>query len=258
MGGALQAGIPASAGAATAIVAAGREELAALESRTAVEGRFRIAGARAVRGHLVEAPVVLLETGEGRDNAARSTRELLGRFAIRRLIVVGLAGGLSPALVPGTVLVAGSVWNESSPAPPPDPLLVEQVLHAGPVQQATLISSARMLCTREHKQGRWDRLRHSGPVLVDLETATIAAVAAEFAIPYVALRAVSDPAEESLPLDFNRMVDATGRIDRRKIVAHAALRPQLLTSLWRLRRRAALCSENLADVVCRALDGEDR
>jgi hypothetical protein len=68
-------------------------------------------------------------------------------------------------------------------------------------------------------------------------------------VPFVVVRAVGDTASETLPLDFNRCRDASGRIRRSRVVGRSLLRPGVLPSLWRLRRRVALCAENLARVV---------
>ena len=69
-----------------------------------------------------------------------------------------------------------------------------------------------------------------------------------------AVRAVCDTVEEDLPLDFNRYRDASGRLDRLYVARAALLRPGLIVPLWRLRRRVALCSENLAVSIHRVLE----
>ena len=83
----------------------------------------------------------------------------------------------------------------------------------------------------------------------------MAAVAASLGIPFVVVRAISDPAEESLPLDFNDCLDPAGSISRARVVARAARNPALIAPLWRLRGRARACSRRLADVVCRSIEG---
>ena len=121
---------------------------------------------------------------------------------------------------------------------------------------ATLVSSERMLCTARSKNELRERLGLEGPAAVDLETAAIAAVAAEYGVPYLAVRAISDTVDESLPMDFNEFRDAKGRIDRFKVVGQALLRPRTIPALWNLRRRASLCSRRLADIVCGLIEGE--
>ncbi len=64
------------------------------------------------------------------------------------------------------------------------------------------------------------------------------------------MRAISDTVDESLPVDFNQFRDEKGGIDRFRVVRYALLRPRTIPALWSLRRRAELCSRELADVVC--------
>ena len=90
----------------------------------------------------------------------------------------------------------------------------------------------------------------------DLETAAIVAVAASHGVPFVAIRAISDTAEEELPLDFNACLDGSGRISRSKVVGKAAMNPALIAPLWRLHKRARSCAERLADLVCRSIEGD--
>ncbi len=232
-------------GLPVAVAAAQREELAALERRIEIERRDKIDGCPVVRGTLGGASVVLLRTGEGRENAARAIRSLLEQTEIARLVVIGFAGALCPTLIPGSVVVARRVLG----GPAPDLPSTERLARRG-VVTATLVSSERMLCTAQSKTELRERLDLRGPAVVDLETASIAAAAAEYSVPYLAVRAISDTVDESLPVDFNQFRDEKGGIDRFRVVRYALLRPRTIPALWSLRRRAELCSRELADVVC--------
>jgi len=242
----------------TGVIGVMREELAVLESRTKVTRRHTVGRCRLVHGRLGDAPIILVRTGEGRDNAAEGTRVLLDRTSVERLIVVGFSGGLSPALAPGSLVVSRQVLDGSTPAPSPDPALVDELAGQDGALAGTIVTSERLLWTSQSKAAVWSTIPQHSPAAVDLETAAIASEASSRGVPYVAIRAVSDPAEESLPIDFNHYLDATGRIDRLKVVGQAARRPGLIAPLWRLRKRAALCSERLADAVCRLVEGQSR
>jgi adenosylhomocysteine nucleosidase len=244
--------------AATGVIGVMREELAVLESRTKVTRRHNVGRCRLVHGRLGDVPIILVRTGEGRDNAAEGARLLLDRARLEQLIVVGFSGGLSPTLAPGSLLVSRQVLDGSTAAPPPEPSLVDELVRQDGVLAGTIVTSRRLLWTSQSKTAVWNSIPQHAPAAVDLETAAIAAEASSRGVPYVAIRAVSDPAEESLPIDFNHCLDATGRIDRLKVVGRAARRPGLIAPLWRLRKRASLCSERLADAVCRLVEGESR
>jgi len=87
------------------------------------------------------------------------------------------------------------------------------------------------------------------PAAVDLETAAWARVAGELGVPYLAVRAVSDTASETLPVDFNRLRGADGRVRRSAVVLEAVRRPRLIPGLFDLGRRTRRCAERLADSV---------
>jgi len=94
-----------------------------------------------------------------------------------------------------------------------------------------------------------------GPVAVDLETAAYARVAAGRGVPYAVVRAISDGADEELPLDFERYRRPDGTLDRARVLRHALGHPATLAPLWRLKRRMDLCSQRLADQVSAWIEG---
>lgn len=59
-----------------------------------------------LEGHLDGRPVVLVEAGIGKVNAALVTTLLLDRFGCRNVILSGVAGGLDPSLGIGDVVIA--------------------------------------------------------------------------------------------------------------------------------------------------------
>jgi adenosylhomocysteine nucleosidase len=242
----------------TAVVSALPRELAPLIGRTANRRKSRAGGRRVVRGTLGRADVVLMPTGDGRQAASEGLSALLAAFPVRRLIVVGIAGGLSPALDPGTILVAGEVRSAGAAVPAPDATWVERALASPLTREAVLLSSETILCSPESKAKAWRELGRQRPAAVDLESAAYAAVAARNGIPYVVLRAICDPAEEPLPFDLNRCRDRRGRVSQRKVVARAMLHPGDIAALWSLRRRVAVCSIKLARLVNEILNGGSR
>jgi adenosylhomocysteine nucleosidase len=237
------------------VVAASDEELHALERR--LDGKtVRSDGAcRVVRGSIGNTSVVLARTGEGRRNAEDGIRILIEREGISRIAIIGFSGGISPGLHPGALLVAEHIVSNGAPGPGPDRDWSDRIGQQLGVRRATIVTVDRILCTPRSKKELWSGLSHERPAAADLETVAMAAVAASHGVPFVVVRAISDPAEEALPLDFNDCLDPSGRISRAKVVARAALNPALIGPLWRLRGRARSCSQRLADVVCRSIEG---
>lgn len=115
-----------------------------------------------------------------------------------------------------------------------------------------LLSAERIATTAGDKAAL---LRAAGvpadvPAAVDLETAAWARLAGGCGIPDLAVRAISDSAQETLPLDFNRFRDAGGSVLRSWVALHALGHPSVIAELRRLRRRLRRCAERLADFAC--------
>ena len=89
--------------------------------------------------------------------------------------------------------------------------------------------------------------------VVDLESASYARVAAARRVPYSVLRAVSDSANEALPLDFNRFRRSDGSSDRWAVARHAVLHPSIVPELMQLRERLRYCARRLAQLIVEML-----
>jgi adenosylhomocysteine nucleosidase len=240
---------------AVAILAALRRELAPLEASLMVSQRFRAGSFQASVGWLNGTQVIVACTGDGRENAARGAQALLERYQVGSLMVIGIAGGLSPSLPVGRLLVAREVIEDGRLAPAPDTSWLERARRSAGATPAIFVSTRDMLCTPQAKADAYSELTGGPVAAVDLETATFARAASKRGLPYLALRAISDTAEESLPLDFNTLRDRTGAVNSRLVALRALARPRLLPSLLDWRRRVSCCSENLARAVQTLLAG---
>jgi nucleoside phosphorylase len=241
-----------------AVLAGMAEELAGVRGAIRLGRSARLNGCRATAGRLEGTPVVLASTGEGALNAGRGARSLFESFRVGGVIVVGVSGGLSPALRPGQVLAARDILDAGRPVPPPDAAWLQRAVMDARALPATFVSSPTLLCSARSKREAYSALPAGTVASVDLESAAYACAAAERGLPYIALRAIADPAEENLPLDFEMLRDATGAVDRRRVAWHAVRRPALIAPLWRLHRRVGLCAERLCCAVAALLAGGAR
>jgi adenosylhomocysteine nucleosidase len=66
---------------------------------------FAVNGLNFVAGTLEGKPVLLMKSGVSVVNAAMTTQLVLDRFAVRRIVFSGIAGGVDPALAIGDVVV---------------------------------------------------------------------------------------------------------------------------------------------------------
>lgn len=168
--------------------------------------------ARAQRGSIVAARgLQVAVAGVGSQRAAGAAQRLLDAGA-RALVSWGVAGGLAPGLQPGDLVLAerlgsarGHVVVEGAWC-----LRLTQALrrmgaavHVGP-----LWTSAFAITTLSRKQS----LADDGYIAVDMEAAGVAHAAQAAGVPFIALKAICDPALCALPEGASRWVREDGRV----------------------------------------------
>lgn len=237
-----------------AVIAAQREELAPLLRIVTDVGRLPCSGpGRFFTARLIQ-PLVLGWTGDGRRAARAGLEALLARHPVSRLLVLGIAGGLSEGLAFGHLVAAREVRDADGLAPAPDGAWIERATNLPGVREAVVCSHERILSAAADKDALGRRVldeseARTGAAVVDIETATYARAAAAHGLPYTAIRAVSDAVDEDLPFDFSRFCDADGHVRRGRVVVHALARPWLIVRLVGLRARLATCARRLSDAA---------
>ncbi|HEX4647946.1 MAG TPA: hypothetical protein VH111_03900 [Steroidobacteraceae bacterium] len=187
---------------------------------------------------------LLVVSGMGVTAAARGARQLVEAGA-RSLLSWGMAGGLDPALragalfLPGEVIAAdGTVYASSREW---RLALAAAVASRNPVTDGRLLTSEEAIRSVADKAATF---RRTGAAAVDMETGAIAEVARAAALPFVAVRAIVDTAEDQLP---RAAIAATGSGEVRISPLLAALvrSPGDLPALIRLARRYRAASRSL-------------
>ncbi len=243
----------------TAAVSPLGEEMAALARRAGVRGPIR--GRPWIAwGELAGRRVLLAVTGEGARLAAAGLEAALTAHTVARVVTFGVAGGLSPELAVGSLVAsreiveAGETWSAT------DPESLRLAVAAG-ASAGVVAGAQRVLATPGEKRRAWEALGRPSVAVVDLESAAFARVAARLGVPHLALRAVSDAADEALPLPIERFRGEDGATRRAAMLSWALARPRAWVALGRLARRAARCGRGLAETIARmegARSGERR
>lgn len=233
----------------TMIVAAMAEELTPLLRRLTGTGKERYGGLKVTTGNLDGTPVIVACTGEGDAAAGRGMSALLDQGRPGHVVIVGVSGGLCSTLAPGALIAGRSVVRDGEAAPSPDATLLAAALRAGRVADGTLVSTREILCTPSSKAGAYREFAGDGPAAVDLETHGYASAAGQRGVPWVAVRAICDTADEELPLDFNRFLGDDGRIRRERIALHAMSHPSVIPALRRMQERVTMCAQHLGQFV---------
>ena len=212
-----------------------------------------------VRGRLGSTALVLAVSGDGELNAREHAAHLFAVLhgEIERLLILGVAGALSPALHVGDLIVADEVRAEAGGkalygdhqwAERAEQLArAKHIAGRASVQRGVALSARCIADTAHEKQRLLSLCNAAGkPCSVDLESFAYASAAETHCVPWLVLRAISDTADESLPEVLNRSRDAGGAVLRSRVLRSLLTDPRPLPKLLRLQRRVSRASVLLA------------
>jgi adenosylhomocysteine nucleosidase len=246
-------------GPVTGIVAAMEEEVVGVQARIVDARPAFLRGARVSLGWLGGARVALAVTGDGERNARRGLAGLLAAQPVDRIIVVGVAGGLSAPLEAGSLVIGCRAINEADGSVyGADTALVDVAARACGAHRGVAVTATRIADTAGEKRRLLELAiatlpDDQGPArlraVVDLESAAYAAAATRADLPWMVLRAVSDTAADAVPALLNRSRDDGGAVRRASVVRNLLTDPRALLPLLELRERVRSCASRLADAV---------
>ncbi len=209
-------------------------------------------GLRVVAGSLGRRPVVVAISGIGAQAARRAAEtcvRLAGCGRCRRVVWIGIAGGLSPDLQVGDLVVARSALAPDRPPVDLDDALVAAAT-ARNCRAGVVVTAPRVVAGADARAALWRRAGSPAVTAVDMESWPAAQVLHAAGVRFAVLRAVSDTAAQELP-GFLQHVDApeAGGTGRGHIVRAAVLRPANWVALGAFRLRAGRHVRRLAAVA---------
>ncbi len=225
----------------------------------------------------------VLLTGMGQRNAERTIRQALAEQSPKLVMTCGFAGGLNPELATRTVVFSVDAHFDATinppPAPPPegsqvrsargqfpswegsrvgstaqgavkDPRPLSAVLLAAGARPAAFHCAERVAVTAEEKRVLREK---TGADAVEMESGVIRAICRERGIPSATVRVISDAANEDLPLDFNRLMDAEQDLSYGKLALALLSSPGKIRALLKLQKQTRAAAERLAGVLVRVI-----
>ena len=208
---------------------------------------------KCVVGTLGAKTVMLLRSGVGPQSTTRRLAEATRLSAPQCVLSIGCAGGLSPEIGVGDVIIPDRIVDDSSDetAYTPSSGLIQIArdccaelslrFHSG-----TTVSTAEVAATAEAKKNL--ATKH-GAVAVDMETAQVAAWAKSVGAPMLALRTISDNSNERIPPEISTIIDPHGKLRPAKALALFARKPKLLAETARLKRNLDRSLQALEKIV---------
>lgn len=184
--------------------------------------------------------LLLAMAGVGPERAQAAARSLL-RMGAQGLVSWGLAGGLDPTFQPGDLLLPvevcseGRVWRVDTRWRAVFAMALESRDADACLR---LWSGAEPIASLQRKRD----LARRGMSAADMESAAVAQVAGEAGVPFVAVKAICDPAARALPPAALALLRPDGRIALGATLRVLLGGPRLWRQLGHLRHdRDAAC-----------------
>ena len=252
-----------SRAAPLAVVSAMHEELRALLGLLEAPQLVRLGGREFHTGRVHGRPLVLVLSGIGKVAAGITATLLLAHFGVEQIVFTGVAGGLGAAVRVGDVVLARQLLQHDMDASPLFPRhevpltgrsrfvadgplcealarAAERCLASAPallgaqqlaafgitaprLHHGLVLSGDRFISTRAESSA----LLHELPdaLAVEMEGAAVAQVCGDFNVPFAVLRSISDRADDSAQVDFQRFIVEVASLYTRAIVTDWLLQP---------------------------------
>ncbi|UFS68663.1 nucleoside phosphorylase [Geomonas sp. RF6] len=231
------------------VVAAMPDEIRPLLRRVGKYRKGEIAGYRSFHFSIGGNSVTLVQSGMGPRRAKEATEALIRQKAPALIVNFGFGGAVRGETKVGdlvrareVLLLAGEKWTRQP--------LPEKPGHAVPtlcdISEGVFITSAVIEDKRRVAALLPAQLKH--PVL-EMETAAVVAAAHDSGIPVLAIRAISDGADEDLGFSLEEFCDADLNIQPGKVMSTVARKPWIIPQLIRLAGNSRKAAERLADCL---------
>jgi adenosylhomocysteine nucleosidase len=193
-----------------------------------------------------DAELIVLLTGVGGRRAWAEATSIIWDGNVDVCVSSGLAGALRKQHRPGDVLVPREVHTTSwDKVIPTDKALVELASKCGAKVVEAFYSADRVIVRSDEKLDLGEKRMDA----VEMETGDILLEAVAFGARVVAIRGISDGADEALPLDFNRSVTEDGEVSINRLLAQVAVCPSSIPALIRFGLRSRRAARKLAMVL---------
>ena len=180
------------------------------------------AGSAYYEGLLEGCPVVVVQCGVGKVNAAICAQILINLYGVSHIVNTGIAGSLCADLDIGDLVISRDAihhdfdlrfWNRpigqvpgmDVTAFPADEMLMDAAFAAaeaenpGHTRLGRVASGDQFICSKEQKD---TIIANTSALCAEMEGASIAHTAYRNGVPFVIIRAISDKADDSADMDY--------------------------------------------------------
>jgi adenosylhomocysteine nucleosidase len=187
--------------------------------------------------------IVVAEVGVGAEAAARGTADCLAIHQPKWVVSAGFAGGLTPALKKGHILMADEIVDLAGHSLPTtlkiDPATISPTLHVG-----RAVTVDRLIKEPDEKRALAEK---HGALACDMESFAVAEVCREAGVKWLSVRIISDTVDDRLPPEIEMLLAEKSLVGKLGTAAAAIVnRFSAVGDMWQLYEDALKCSQRLA------------
>jgi adenosylhomocysteine nucleosidase len=176
--------------------------------------------------------VSVICSGDGRNLVATLTRAIAeacaGPNGCRGIVSFGVAGGLAPGLKPGSCVVGSTILSNTFSLATDDAWSRKLLTALPEAVHAPILGVGAPVAQPDAKRALYVK---TGAIAVDMESHVVARTSAEFGVPMVAIRVITDPALRALPRSAIAAIRANGTTDVAAMCRSVMRRPRDLPAL---------------------------
>ncbi len=228
------------------------QEFRSVSSALGMDRRLTRRGVAFMAGRCFGLDCIGAVSGIGHERAAAAARIAISEFSPAALISVGFSGGLREEVAVGDLVLAESV-RLLRLDPPAPPIACDRVLLDAAREAAArsghrsfigpIVTEEAVLLTSQEKRTAGAA---TSALAVDMETWGAARASADHGVPYLSVRAISDPVSSDFGFDPDDWIASDGSLRIVRGIASLCRRPGTAVALARMAGAAHRASESLS------------
>ena len=190
---------------------------------------------------------LIIVSGIGSENAASAAQQLINH-GVTALVSWGTAGGLSEDLQSGDLFLPKSVqlenqqfqtdynWRQG---------LIDQISPVLKAHDGLLLQSNEVISSSDQKS---ELHKETSAIAVDMESGSIARIADQNNLPFLIIRSIVDPSDETIPLSAINSIDEFGQTKPAALTASLIKNPGDISKLIKLGKHFQQARKSLKQV----------
>jgi len=197
-----------------------------------------------LRGILRGKDVMVVQSGVGEERVLNAISSVLDKYPIEFIISTGVAGALSPDLRTGDIIIGEKVLSMREKIFYSDSALINACVESCKKLRTRYFSGAILTSSKfvSSSNDKMRLFREYGALAVEMESAFIAMYAVEKGIPFLAVRAISDMANNSFNIDYQKL-KRNSLINLCKLLIYFIMHPTRYLEIMKYKsnRKLAVC-----------------